>query len=97
MNTSRVDLPTELPWQAAEQESWPETIVFGRLRWFRYTYFVEDTRNPEGRVIEIHGPDGTRLYRGESDVCADTLVRIDMMAKYERSWRLKRRTLMVSR
>lgn len=82
MTLPRIDLPAELPWQTGDLLSWPESVLFAGRRWLRYTYFVDDARNPDGRVIEIHNPDGLRLYRGESDACADTLVRIDMIARY---------------
>ena len=96
MNKAVVDLPAELPWQTGDLLSWPETVLFGGLRWRRTTHYVEEARNPDGRVIEVHSPDGSRLYRGESEACADTLVRIDMMAKYESGRMLKRRTLMAA-
>jgi len=93
----RIDLPAELPWQTGDLLNWPKSVLFAGRRWLRYTYFVDDARNPDGRVIEIHNPDGLRLYRGESDACADTLVRIDMVSKYESGRFQKPKTMMADR
>ena len=82
MTEAIVTLPAELPWWAADLLSWPDTLLFGGLRWQRFTHYVDDARNPDGRVIEIFNPDGERIYRGESDVCADSITRIDMMSRY---------------
>jgi len=89
-----VSLPSELPWWAGDLLSWPDTLLFGGLRWKRFTHYVDDARNPDGRVIEILNPDGKRIYRGESDVCADSITRIDMTARYASGRTRKQKTLM---